>query len=34
MVFLQIYMTLHLIFSDVMVPDETVSWGKNVQLFS
>lgn len=32
--FLQIFMTLHLIFNDVMVPDETVSWEKNVQLIS
>lgn len=25
--FLQIYMTLYLIFNDVIMPDETVSWG-------
>lgn len=33
--FLQIYMTLYLIFNDVIVPDETVFWrGKKVQLIS
>lgn len=32
--FLKIYMTLYLIFNDVIVPDETVSWGKKVQLIS
>lgn len=32
--FLQIYRTLHLTCNDVMVPDETVSWGKKVQIIS